>query len=83
MKFYKIIEIAEEEYIEATGDTQYEECCQCCSRQGENVYVAIEEDMYSLEIDMDILTGEQEEQIAPICTLSLCFDDEVQDEQTN
>ena len=52
MKFYRMIEITEGEYFAMTGDTAYNVCYQCVVPYDDVVYIAIDEDEETLEIDM-------------------------------
>ena len=50
MKFYRIVEITEDEYYAMTSDTNYEECYQCTVPFNNALYIAIDENEERLEL---------------------------------
>lgn len=62
MKFYKLVEITEEEYYNKTGDAQYEYCEQSLMKEDDGVYIAVSEDAYELSINMEDLEDDDEEE---------------------
>lgn len=63
MKFFKLIEITEDDYCDATEDTTYERCVQSVMHEEDGIYIAVDENEGYIEIAMEDLYGVEDEQL--------------------
>lgn len=67
MKFFKLVEITEEEYIERTRDIEFEYFTQTVNRankvypEDNNIYIATDENEYEIRIDREYFSNEDYE----------------------
>ena len=68
MKFFKLVEISEEEYIERTRILDFDYCSQVVGKANsvypddKNIYIAVDEDEYEIKIDMEYIDDEDDEE---------------------
>ena len=67
MKFFKLVEITEEEYIDKTRILDFDYCSQVVGKANsvypddKNIYIAVDEDEYEIKIDMEYIYDEEDE----------------------
>lgn len=68
MRFFKLVEISEEEYIERTRILDFDYCSQVLGKANsvypddKNIYIAVDEDEYEIKIDMEYIDDEDDDE---------------------
>ena len=68
MKFFKLVEISEEEYIEKTRILDFDSCYQVVGKvndvypDDENIYIAVDENEDEIRIDREYFSDEDDEE---------------------
>lgn len=68
MRFFKLVEIDEEEYIDRTRILDFDNCYQVVGKANnvypddKNIYIAVDEDEYEIKIDMEYINDEDDEE---------------------
>lgn len=66
MKFFKLVEISEEEYIEKTRILDFDNCYQVVGKANDvypddkNIYIAVDEDEDEIRIDREYFSDEDD-----------------------